>query len=290
MGTTQFQLSSCTPEFFRFGYDSLATHEKIRSSFLKKETISAIIREANISRKEFKVSLSDYVEATLPFSECVVQDFIEMTYSYPGEEPDSSLSYYAKSLLGTKVSVTITSFSDASITVSRKQPLKQAYEEILKEKSNPNIVYKCMVLSLSSKAAFVDMGGGIVGLIPAVELSKVFYVNLRNWVEVGDVMWATPYNMPEDGRFVLSRKNFYAKNGEAEDFSEGDIIPVHIGNRVPGGDGYYVELTPGIAGIMDSPMRLYEGDVILALIKKKIPDAKVPCGFRFRLDFFYYDY
>lgn len=290
MNTTLFTQSSCAPEFFRFGYNSQASLEKIRSSYLKKEKIGAIIREADLSRKEFKVSLSDYVEAILPFGECVVQDFIEMTYSYPGEETASSLSHYANSLLGTKVFVTITKFSDASITVSRKAALTQAFNEILAESSNPNIVYKCVVLSFSRRAVFVDMGGGIVGLIPAIELSKVFYEDMKNWVEVGDVFWATPYNMPEDGHFVLSRKDFYARNGEAEDFSEGDIIPVYIGDKVSNSDGYFVEMTPGIAGIMDSHMQLYEGDMILAIIRRKIADSKVPCGYKFRLDFFSYNY
>lgn len=273
---------ACPPEEITLVFDADKSLEDLENIYRQNLSMCAIIESANIEKEEFIVSLSNSAHAILPFKDCLIQSFMSMTYLNPRGE--KLLSHYSQSIIGKKVSVNITHFSENEIRVTRIPSLEKAYKTILKECENPNSIFQCLVLSCSRRSAFVDMGGGIVGIVPMQELSLVRYSNVSNWITAGDTFYAMLESLDSDMHFSLSRKAYSLCEINPKIFEVGDLLTVAIGDRVPTHDGYFVELTPGIAGIMDSKRMLFEGEVTLGIIRKIIPDTHVPCGYRFRLD------
>lgn len=270
------------PEELALTFDESISLEYLESCYRSHIPVCGIVKDVDIESEEFIVSLSDSIDAYLPFKESTIQNFIELSYeSLSGKITTSD---YSNSLIGLKISVHITQFTPERIEISRIHSLTLAYETIMNEITNPNAIFQCYVLSTSKRSAFVDMGGGILGRIPIKELSCLRYSDIDYWVQPGESFAVKLTSIEENMQFNLSRKKYSLSEISADSFKIGDMITVAIGQSVPKGDGYFVEITPGIAGIMDSKRYLYEGEFSIAIISKIIKDDRVFCGYRFRLD------
>lgn len=262
-------------------YKPQATLEDIELSFRNQKPICGIVISADPEKEECKVALSNLITATLPFDECIVQNFIDMLFI--NERGEKKLGNYTQSLIGHQVMVTITKLTTDCIEVSRKPSLNQAFEEILQECKNNDATFLCTVLSYSSKAVFVDMGGGIVGLIPIGELSFVEYFNLSKWIKIGEKFYAKIENYNEDGHFTLSRKAYYSRFCVPKNYTKDSYMQVTISRPVAQNDGYFVELPGRMVGLMDSTRKYKEGDTAIAVITKTMCDPTFRCGFRIHL-------
>lgn len=271
------------PEEVALTFDESLSLEDFESCFRSHTSVCGIVDDVDVENEEFIVELSNSIEAHLPFKESVYQDFIEL--SYETNYGEIIPSHYSESLIGRKISVYITSFTEDRIEVSRIPSLKNAYEAILEGIKDQSSIFQCYVLSCSRRSAFVDMGGGVLGLIPVKNLSCLMYTDLQYWVQAGDIFSAKIDSFDKENmKFYLSRKAYSLSEISPDSFERGDMITVAVGQPVPSCDGYFVEITPGIAGIMDSKRVLLEGEIALGTISKIIPDDRVLCGFRFRLD------
>lgn len=272
-------LVQCLPEAF-LTYNRNLTYADVQKAYKSGQALCGKVTKATLHGRIFTVSLSDYVQAYLPFEQAIIQDFIDMTYTK--SEDDIRIGHYASSLIGCNISVHVDSIGP-EILLTRKPSLEKALKILSESFKNKNAVYSCVVLSCSSNSVFVDMGGGILGCIPIYNLSIVHYKDLRNWIHKGDRFFAKLYYAPSDLKITLSRKDYYANNGDSEQYHKGDILTVAVGQPLYSGDGYFVEITPGIAGIMDSDRKISEGTLLTATIHKVIPTPDKPCGYQFRL-------
>lgn len=271
----------CLPEELELSYTSTLSLKEIEFSRRHQKPLCAIVESYNLSAKCFKVRLSDEFTAILPFTDSVIQDFIAMTKD--GDDGIIHAGMYTNAMTNRKIKVHVSKITSNGIYVTRKIALNDAYKKITKYISGKNTVFRCSVLSNSSKTVFVDIGGGILGAVAIADLSFVHYADINKWISQKDEFFACLVKKTEDRRFNLSRKEFYAHDGSAFSFKYGDMPVVKISQAVPKGDGYYVEITPGIAGVMDSKKVRHEGQETIGIIHKIVPDSKVPCGFKFRL-------
>ena len=269
------------PEELALTFDESISLEQLESCYRTHTSVCGIVEDVDLENREFIISLSNSIEAFLPFKETTIQNFIDLFLELDSGE--IIISNYSESLIGRKISVHITDFTQERIEVSRIHSLALAYETIMDSVQDAGALFQCYVLSTSRRSAFVDIGGGIFGRIPIKELSCLRYTDINYWVQPGDSFTAKLETV-ENNMFTLSRKTYSLSEITADSFERGDMITVAVGQPVPQGDGYFVEITPGIAGIMDSKRILLEGEIALGIISKIIPDDRVLCGYRIRLD------
>ncbi len=281
MDTARFmQEVACRPDDVELVFHNLSKKD-VYESYKNSTNICGLIESLDIENECFKVKLGDNLYATLPFEQAFIQDGIEMTHiissglKVPG--------HYANSIVNTKINVKVTFFSDEEIILTRRPALTEALRQITRQIQRNKITFYCRALSFSRKSVFVDIGGGILGNIPISALSLVHYTDINRWIRKGDCFFANLFQPQIDNFFTLSRKDFYTQNSFAEELKVHDIITVTVGHRVPKNDGYYVEITPGIAGIIDSFKSIPEGTIKLGVISKIIKTPNSPCGYHFRI-------
>ena len=193
------------PEELALTFDESISLEYLESCYRSHIPVCGIVKDVDIESEEFIVSLSDSIDAYLPFKESTIQNFIELSYeSLSGKITTSD---YSNSLIGLKISVHITQFTPERIEISRIHSLTLAYETIMNEITNPNAIFQCYVLSTSKRSAFVDMGGGILGRIPIKELSCLRYSDIDYWVQPGESFAVKLTSIEENMQFNLSRNN-----------------------------------------------------------------------------------
>ena len=281
MDTTRFmEQLACLPDDVGDGFTDLTISE-IYQAYLKGTCIYGLVESIDIENECFNVKLGKNVYGILYFDDAYIQDTIVMTFNLATGQKVPG--HYANSLVGTKVKVEVALISNDQILLTRKPLLTKALTSILDYVDHNGKIFFCRVLSFSKKSVFVDIGGGILGNIPISALSWVHYTYIERWVRKGDQFFANLVSVRPSMDFSLSRKSFYSGNDNPLDYKVRDIIPVQVAHSVPKGDGYFVEITPGIAGIMDSQKRLAEGEIKLGVIHNILKSQSSPCGYKFRL-------
>lgn len=140
------------------------------------------------------------------------------------------------------------------IVVSRKQLLEQEREKILasmKDTLVPGADLDGKVSSLTDFGAFVDLGGGIEGLVHLTELSNRRVKHPKDLVELGKEVKVRVLKVEQDGqRISLSMKalepNPYAEF--AEDHPRGAKFKGKVVRKTD--FGAFVELLPGLDGMI----------------------------------------
>ena len=241
--------------------------------------LPAKIIDSNIDRREFIVSFGNGYTAVLPFEDSIYRGTINLL------SRNGNLSRYSTALIGENVYVLITDIDNSGyITVSRKPLLKQAYQKIRELCENENPIFQCRAIYNTAKSAMVDMGGGILGIIPIQELSMVVYNNIENWIKTGDTFFASFYEFDQEkNMFILSRKQYYGQHSTVPQI--GEQIYVKTGKITESNPfGRFVELTPGIAGVLNKPRHFYEeGTLVKAKVSCRIEDPQILCGYRIQL-------
>lgn len=249
------------------------------NAWKKNYRIPAKIIGVDLNRREFTTSLGNNYVAALPFEDSVLRSSIQMV-NKKGE-----LAAYSKSLIDQYVYVLISDIDKfGHISVTRKPLLSQAYQKVCEHCKNQNSIFKCRVMYCTEASAMVDIGGGIMGIIPIQELSTMIYKDITKWIYPGQTFGATLSKFERlKNMFILSRKRFYSMNPKIPKLNE--TIWVQAGHRTDSNPfGLYVQIDPGIAGVLNKPRLQYsEGHYIKATVSRIIPDKNVLCGYRIQL-------
>lgn len=133
---------------------------------------------------------------------------------------------------------------------------------------------KGVVVSTTDYAAFVDVGGGVTGILKLQDMSDVILQNASDMFKVGQRIQVIVKKFDRDtGRIELSYKELL---GSFEDnikkFKEGDIVEGIIRNRIK--SGVFVELKPNLVGLAEHVNGLEYGQKVLVSIKRIIPEKK----------------
>lgn len=238
---------------------------EVTNCYIQKTPVTAIVEMADPTREEFTVRLSDTLIGHLPFEEASIQDLKLITINKSGEKANG---IDAVTLVGKKIRVIITSVPDefslkSKILVSRKRNMLNFLEEL----SDATEV-ECKVISMAYFGIFCDIGEGIIACNYITELSKSRYTEISNWIIPGDTIFAIITEIDKT-RIKISRKKYYEKYLEEflKSLSRGQVLMVKASGALPDGTGYFVEVTPGVSGIINARMNIQEGDDIKACIR-----------------------
>lgn len=132
----------------------------------------------------------------------------------------------------------------------------------------PGMKLKGVVRGLTEYAAFVDVGGGVTGMLKTADISDVFVNHASDILKLGQRIEVIVKKFDRDtGRIDLSYKEkFGTFEDNIKDLKEGDIVDGIIRNRTK--TGIFVELKPNLSGIADHVSGLEYGQKVLVSIKR----------------------
>ena len=133
---------------------------------------------------------------------------------------------------------------------------------------------KGVVVSTNDYAAFVDVGGGVTGILKLENISDILIQKASDVLHVGQRINVIVKKFDRDtGRIELTYKEIL---GTFEDniskFKEGDIVDGTIRNRIK--SGIFVEIAPNVVGLAEHVNGLEYGQKVLVSIRRIIPEKK----------------
>lgn len=138
----------------------------------------------------------------------------------------------------------------------------------------PGMKLKGVVVSTNDYAAFVDVGGGVTGILKLENISDILLQKASDMLHVGQRINVIVKKFDRDtGRIELTYKEIL---GTFEDniskFKEGDIVDGTIRNRIK--SGIFVEIAPNVVGLAEHVNGLEYGQKVLVSIRRIIPEKK----------------
>lgn len=132
----------------------------------------------------------------------------------------------------------------------------------------PGVKLKGVVVNLLDYGAFVDVGGGVTGLIKLSDVSNCQIKHPSEVLKIGQRINVVVKKYDRDtGKIELSYKE---QLGTFEDnvkkIKEGDILEGIIKNRIK--TGVFVELKPGLVGLAEHVNGIEYGQKVLVSVKK----------------------
>ena len=178
--------------------------------------------------------------------------------------------------------VVLTDDGENPVILTRIPIMEEKLKEILDGEPIGKIL-EVQVISTSDMALYVDLGDCISGIIYKADIISAKFSYPSDIYPVGSIILAKIKSYQnEKNFFTLSHKEIFSKDKSqyyAGMHLEGTVrSPIYNNGRIT---GYFVQITPAIAGIVDvNNIRLYNGDVIPMVIK----DVKAR-GLKLRLEF-----
>lgn len=132
----------------------------------------------------------------------------------------------------------------------------------------PGVKLRGIVVGLKEYAAFVDVGGGVTGILKLQDMSDSVLTNASDMFKLGQRIEVIVKKYDRDtGRIELTYKELL---GSFEDnikkFKEGDIVEGTVRNRIK--TGVFVEIAPNVTGIAEHVNGIECGQEVLVSIKK----------------------
>lgn len=138
----------------------------------------------------------------------------------------------------------------------------------------PGMKLKGVVVNTNDYAAFVDVGGGVTGILKLENISDILLQKASDALRIGQRINVIVKKYDRDtGRIELTYKETLGTFEEnIAKFKEGDIVEGTVRNRIR--SGLFVEIAPNVVGLAEHVNGIEYGQKVLVSIKRIIPDKK----------------
>ena len=155
--------------------------------------------------------------------------------------------------------------------LSRRAAQEQAVDFFL-EQLEPGMVLTCRVVRLESFGVFLDIGCGIVAMLPIERISISRISHPRERFRVGQKLPAAVLSIDRGRRrFTMTHRELLGTWMEnASRFRPGETVRGTVRSVQPYGS--FVELTPNLSGLVDAREGLSPGDGVSVYIKSIRPE------------------
>lgn len=181
------------------------------------------------------------------------------------------LSRVGKAVCFTVDAVTADAKGAPQAVLSRRKAQEAAMEEMLRELKSGSVVAG-RVVRTEPFGAFVDIGRGIVSLLPTeyISAARIRHPNQRFWV--GQKILAAVKTFDRAAkRITLTHKELLGTWLEnASRFSVGDTVRGTVRGVMD--YGCFVELAPNLSGLTDRREDLHEGDAVSVTLRSIRPE------------------
>lgn len=133
-------------------------------------------------------------------------------------------------------------------------------------------VLPAVVTSLSPIGAFVDIGCGVIALLPLRQISISRITHPQERFSLHQQIFAAIQKIdPENKRFLLTHRELLGTWQEnAAQFQEGETVTGIV--RGIKSYGVFIELAPNLTGLAEPDAQLHEGQRVCVLIKSILPE------------------
>ena len=164
---------------------------------------------------------------------------------------------------------------DKTVILSRKKVGIQAINW-LKYELKPGDIVKGIVTNIRPFGAFVEIGGGVSGLLHIEDISIARIKNPNERLKIGQKIDVVVKLIDRiNNRVDLSYKELLGTwEDNIKDIEEGSIISGIVRNKEKLGRGIFIELKPNLVGLAEPDEDLEYGQNINVYIKKIVPEKK----------------
>ena len=159
--------------------------------------------------------------------------------------------------------------NDGNITlICSKKELELKVRKWMYMHLKPGVKLRGIVVGLKDYAAFVDVGGGVTGILKLHDMSDSRLTNVSDMFKLGQRINVVVKKYDRDtGRIELTYKELLGTFEEnVKEFKEGDIVEGIVRNRIK--SGVFVELKPNVIGIAEHVNGIESNQKVLVSIKK----------------------
>ena len=155
--------------------------------------------------------------------------------------------------------------------LSRRAAQEKAMDHFL-QSLRPGSVLTCRVTRLESFGVFLDMGCGIIALLPIEHISVSCISHTKEQFRTGQMPLAAVLSVDQERRrFTMTHRELLGTWMEnASWFRPGETVPGVVRSVQPYGS--FIELTPNLSGLADSREDLTSGDRVSVYIKSIRPE------------------
>lgn len=225
-----------------FCVDGEMTLTKIRRKYEENEAITGRVHGFSLKDRIVLVSLENGIKGILPFDEVSIEQL---------KQP-KGLPAQVKSIARKKtIRVKIIGIEGSNIYVSRKTNLLDVFNKL---ENLGTAFYNATIENASKYNVFCDIGEGVTAYCGIEELTRVFIDDARNWVKIGNHVRVrtTKFNNLESLVWCSVKK---ASMGNYKKIKPKTKLMAKVGQSITDENGtitgYFVEITPAIAGIAD---------------------------------------
>lgn len=138
----------------------------------------------------------------------------------------------------------------------------------------PGMKLRGVVRNLTEYAAFVDVGGGVTGILKNQDATDIHINHASEMFKLGQRIQVIVKKYDRDtGRIELSYKEFLKSFDDmVKKLTEGDIVEGIVRNRTK--TGVFVELEPNLVGLAEHVSGIEYGQKVLVSIRKIVPEKK----------------
>ncbi len=132
----------------------------------------------------------------------------------------------------------------------------------------PGVKLRGIVVGLKDYAAFVDVGGGVTGILKLQDMSESMLNNASDMFKLGQRIEVIVKKYDRDtGRIELTYKELLGTfEDNVKDLKEGDIVEGVVRNRLK--SGVFVEIKPNVVGIAEHVNGIETNQKVLVSIRK----------------------
>ena len=165
--------------------------------------------------------------------------------------------------------------NNKDVILSRKDVQEEALKWIKNELEIGQKV-EGIVKNIKPYGAFIEIGGGVVGLVHIEDLSIARIKSPFERLKIGQKVEVVVKSINrDDGRIILSYKETLGTWEEnAQKFSQGDRAKGIVRETEKNKNGIFIELTPNLVGMTEYEEGLQYGQTVNVYIKKIDPQKK----------------
>lgn len=164
---------------------------------------------------------------------------------------------------------------DNKVILSRRKVGLQAIDWVKNDLKQGDIV-NGIVTNIRPFGAFVEIGGGISGLLNIENISVARIKNPKERFKVGQKINVMIKSIDkENNRIYLTYKELLGTwDDNVQGLKEGTTIKGIVRDKEKRGRGFFIEIKPNLVGLVEPEENLEYGQEVQAFIKKIVPKKK----------------
>lgn len=254
------------PEGWETNYSGIITMDKINEAFTNNEVMQGYVNKCD-SNYNLYVDLGNSIKGIIPREEVEAINIDETGFPKPNicvNKVNKIVQFKVKDIK-----------SEDTIILSRKAVGKEALNWI-KTNVNEGMVVCGIVKNIRPYGVFIEIGGGVVGLLHIEDISVARIKSPEERFKIGQkVNVMVKYIDKSKERILLTYKELLGSWEEnIQKFAEGDTVTGIAREEEKFKNGIFVELTPNLVGLADYKEQIEYGQKVKVNIRRIIPEKK----------------